>query len=144
MITFQHTNLSISLILLEIKGIATNEMTSIKTEIARFSYLKWQKLYETEKPFQVFSSISLDAEEQRSTNLVFEDGEPQTVYDIRGREAEFDLDQNGFAVLKQAMPKANLSTEEGLRAEYLPHIEKLLRENVDGVDEAICFDWGVR
>jgi hypothetical protein len=118
-------------------------MVETRDETARFSYLQWQKLYETEKPFQVFSSISCDAEEQRPTNLQFLDGDPQLIRDIRGREAEFDLDTNGFIIRNDSMRDADLSTEEGFRRDYLPHIEEMMREHVDGIDHMVCFDWGV-
>ncbi|KAF7676171.1 hypothetical protein GT037_005676 [Alternaria burnsii] len=119
-------------------------MTSPRDEVARFSYLQWQPLYETEKPFQVFSNISCSALEQRSTNLHFIDGEPQTIHDIRGRESEFGLDRNGFMIRKDEMREADLTTEEGFRRDYLPHIENMMKEHVADIDHMVCFDWGFR
>jgi hypothetical protein len=114
-----------------------------RNETVSLSYLKWQALYEREKPFQVFSQIRPDAEEQRATNLEFWNAPPEVIQDLRGIEKDFTLDQNGFMVRQQEMPDTDLSSEEAVRNQYATTIEKLIKREVDGVDYICCFDWGV-
>lgn len=118
-------------------------MIARNDEIAPFTYLQWQDLYEREKPFQVFSTVPPEAEERRSTNLVFKEEEPETINDLRGQESQFTLDQNGFMVRHQEMPPTDLSTEHTIRNEYLPPLEELIKREVEGADYVHCFDWGV-
>lgn len=69
-----------------------------KSDVASLTYLQWQDLYETEKPLQVFANV-VEGSIERLTNLVFKSGPPQEIHDIRGREAEFTLDENGFKMV---------------------------------------------
>jgi len=64
-------------------------------------FLHWQQLYETEKPFQIFINIPEDAEDKRTSNLVFEDVE-RTVQDVKTTEKSFSLDDNGFKLCKHS------------------------------------------
>jgi hypothetical protein len=119
-------------------------MAAPRDELVSLTYLQWQELYEREKPFQIFSQLPPDAEDQRPTNLVFWNAPAEIIKDMRGMEANFKLDQNGFITRQQEMPKTDLMTEQAVRNEYIPSIEELLRREVDGVDYIYCFDWGVR
>jgi len=119
-------------------------MAAPRDELVSLTYLQWQELYEREKPFQIFSQLPPDAEDQRPTNLVFGNAPAEVIKDLREMEANFKLDQNGFMIRQQEMPKTDLMTEQAVRNEYIPPIEELLRREVDGVDYIYCFDWGVR
>ena len=67
-------------------------------EHATFQYIDWQNKYEYEKPYQVFSAVSIEQlDGAESTNLVFKDGPIETIYDARPALADFQLDVNGFA-----------------------------------------------
>ncbi|KAK0116361.1 hypothetical protein ONS95_013381 [Cadophora gregata] len=119
-------------------------MPETRDVMVSFSYLQWQELYKHEKPFQIFSQIPPDFPNRRPTNLVFWNAPEEAVKDLRGIEGQFTLDQNGFMVRRQDMPETDLQTEDAVRNEYVPHIEKLLKKEVDGVDFIYCFDWGRR
>ena len=73
-----------------------------------------------------------------------EQGPEQTITDIRGREADFDTDEHGFAVAKWGFPRdidyASVSEVEG---RYREEVERMLRKTVGGVDEVVCFNWKV-
>lgn len=108
----------------------------------KLSFLQWQKLYEWEKPFQIFINIPEDAEDQRDTNLVFEQV-PVAVHDIRGLSEDFSLDANAFMYRQHATKITDFTSRETIEQEYLPEIEQLLKHVVEGADRIFFFDWRV-
>lgn len=106
------------------------------------NFLQWQKLYEEEKPFQIFINIPEDAEDQRTTNLVFEKVSLQ-IHDVRGRSNEFSLDTNGFMYRRHTTEITSFSDRQSIDEDYLPEIEALLRQEVEGADRIFFFDWRV-
>jgi len=110
--------------------------------IATLKFLDWQELYETEKPFQIFINIPDEAEDKRTSNLVFEDVEV-AVHDVRGREKDFDLDTNGFRFLKHSSILDDFHSKALIEDIYLPEVEALLRKEVEDVDKVFFFDWRV-
>ncbi len=56
-------------------------MSPAENDIARILCLDWQDLYDDERPFQIFSVILKDAENQKADNLVFTEGELETMHD---------------------------------------------------------------
>ena len=67
-------------------------------EKTRFHFLKWQDLYKTEKPFQIYIDIPKDSTDQRKHNLVFEEGEETPIHNVRGNEDAYSLDKNGLLI----------------------------------------------
>jgi hypothetical protein len=112
------------------------------TEKAEIQFLQWQPLYEHEKPFQLFLDIPPEAPDQRKTNLVFEPKDV-LVQNIRKQEANFSLDINGFMV-RNLQGFHDLASLESITSEYLPAVEKLLKQEVEGADKVVFFDWRVR
>ncbi|KAJ9604890.1 hypothetical protein H2200_010279 [Cladophialophora chaetospira] len=111
-------------------------------ELATFTYIVWQDRYLEEKPFQVFSPTADDA--AASTNLVFEDGPLQHINDARGHEKEYSLNQNGFAFCKHDVKDGIFNTAVQVEKQYLPEMERLLRQHVQDVTEVYFFDWRIR
>lgn len=111
-------------------------------QMVTLKFLDWQELYETEKPFQIFINIPDEAEDKRTSNLVFEDVET-AVHDVRGREKDFDLDKNGFRFLRHSSSLDDFHNKELIEKIYLPEVEALLRKEVEGVDKVFFFDWRV-
>ena len=105
-------------------------------------FLKWQTLYEKERPFQIFTDIPEAAADQRLTNLVYEDIK-QTFHNIRGRETCFHLDDHGFTYRRHQIDFEDFESRKAVEAEYLPQIEKLFKKCVDEVDKVFIFDWRV-
>jgi hypothetical protein len=105
-------------------------------------FLDWQELYETEKPFQIFTNIPDEAEDKRTSNLVFEDVEI-AVHNVRGREKDFDLDANGFRFLRHVSILDDFHSQKKIEDIYLKEVEILLRKEVEGVDKVFIFDWRV-
>ncbi len=119
-----------------LKGMTTEHITS------DLKFLHWQKLYEEEKPFQIFINIPEDAEDQRNTNLVFEKVSLQ-IQDVRNHPNEFSLDTHGFVYRQHAMNAINFSDQQSVRENYLPEMEVLLQQEVEGADRIFFFDWRV-
>jgi len=114
-------------------------------EHTAFHFLKWQELYYKEKPFQIYIDIPKDAPDQRSHNLLFEQGQETTVRNVRGRENEYTLDKNGFKYIKSAskLPSSHFYNRQAIEDIYLPECEDMIRNHVDHVDKLCIFDWRV-
>ena len=106
------------------------------------NFLRWQKLYEEEKPFQIFINIPEDAEDQRTTNLVFEKVSLQ-IHDVRGQSRGFSLDTNGFMYCQHTTKVTNFLDRQNIDESYLPEIEALLQQEIKGADRIFFFDWRV-
>ena len=61
----------------------------------------------------------------------------------RGREAEFTLDRNGFALLHAPTQVRDFYSPEEVKAVYCPEVERLLRDTL-GASRVVVFDHGVR
>lgn len=125
-------------------GITFEPSAASHYETTSLHYLKWQKVYEKVKPYQVFITDIPDNEDFEDTNLVFEPYNDVAVHNIRGKEDSLSLDENGFIVKKHKFRLEDFSSQEKVEKEYLPEIEELFRSVVDDVDEVFIFDWRVR
>ena len=105
-------------------------------------FLQWQALYELEKPFQIFTNIPDHVQDRRTTNLVFKDHNVKML-DVRDRSRDFTLDKNGFVYRNHQITPGDFTDRALVEKTYLPEIERLLRQEVDGVDEVFFFDWRV-
>jgi hypothetical protein len=105
-------------------------------------FLQWHDLYEREKPFHIFVEVPPHAKDQRRTNLIYEDREI-IFHDVRGREPAYNLNEHGFAFHKQKILFEDFENAPAVQSEYLPEMERILKEEVDGVDKVFIFDWRV-
>ncbi|HEY0181865.1 MAG TPA: CmcJ/NvfI family oxidoreductase, partial [Rhodopila sp.] len=65
------------------------------------------------------------------------------IEDGRGREAEFTLDRNGFALVHAPTQVQDFYSPEEVKAVYYPEVERLLRDQL-GASRVFVFDHGVR
>jgi hypothetical protein len=65
------------------------------------------------------------------------------VEDARGRESDFTLDRNGFALVKAPTAVADFYDPEEIKRVYYPEVERLLREQL-GASRVFVFDHNVR
>ncbi len=65
------------------------------------------------------------------------------IEDARGREAEFTLDRNGFALIKAPTAVADFYSPEEIKRVYYPEVEQLLRDRL-GASRVFVFDHNVR
>jgi hypothetical protein len=66
-----------------------------------------------------------------------------SIEDARGREAEFTLDRNGFALVKVPSAVADFYDPEEIKRVYYPEIGQLLRDAL-GASRVFIFDHNVR
>lgn len=103
---------------------------------ANLKFIKWNDIYRTEKPFQIFANLPDDATDKRLSNLDWEDKQ-KVVTDLRGSEGDYSLDANGFEVVQHKSKIDDFGDRELIEREYLPEVEELLRQRLDGVDK-VC------
>jgi len=66
-----------------------------------------------------------------------------TIEDARGREAQFTLDRNGFALVKAPTAVADFYSPEEIKRVYYPEVERLVRDKL-GASRVSVFDHNVR
>jgi hypothetical protein len=126
-----------------IPPLANEATTSAPTLKISLKFLKWQALYDTEKPFQIFINIPPDATDQRTTNLVYENVDLMAK-DVRYIDFQTSLDKNGFIYCKHQTHIEKFNDRDYVDKYYLPEVEELLRSEVEDADRIFFFDWRVR
>lgn len=110
-------------------------------ETGSIKFLKWSTLYEHERPFQIFTELRADSEDQRHTNLSWEE-KTVIIEDFRGQAQEFQLDSHGFSSCH--IPGfMELTDKNIIEQQYLPAVENLLRAHLEDVGTVFIFDWRV-
>src|SRR5271170_8275620 len=72
-----------------------------------------------------------------------DDPQEVTIEDARGRESEFTLDRNGFALVKAPTAVADFYSPDEIKRIYYPEVERLLRDKL-GASRVFVFDHNVR
>jgi hypothetical protein len=112
-----------------------------KSESASTHFIKWDELYEKEKPFQVFLEDDIDQFGTRNTNLAWEERNI-TVEDFRGNPSYYDIDNHGFTSRK--LPGySDISNTLLIEKEYIPAVRRLLYEEIADAGTVFIFDWRV-
>ena len=114
-----------------------------KTVRASFRFLQWQNLYDREKPFQLLSQLSPSAEDQRTTNLVFDD-EVVEVEDVRSTAFSPTLDGHGFMFRTCPSVLPDFTDQKIVEEQYFLEVEKLIKTNVEDAKQIYIFDWRLR
>lgn len=114
-----------------------------KDVLGSVKFIKWQQLYEYEKPFQIFINPPKEAVDQRTTNLVYDD-KNILIHDIRGKEKDFKLDEQGFAYCHYDLNFDNFEDFQAVEDFYLPEVERIIKMEVNGADKVFFFDWRVK
>jgi hypothetical protein len=74
-----------------------------------------------------------------------EDFQPTKITDIRGREADFSLQKNAFAALKNIeSDETAFQDEERIKSIYYSEVEQLLLNHVPGANRIFLFDHTIR
>ena len=117
---------------------------SPRDETVNLGYTKWLPIYETEKPFKILSDLrSSEHDDYSPTNVESEKGEPETVHDLRGQENNFTLDSHGFQAIRHDWAPEDWFDVAAVDREYLPRVDKLLREKIPGITHIHLFNWRV-
>jgi hypothetical protein len=109
---------------------------------APVKYIKWQSLYEKERPFYSFVEVPKDVPDQRTTNIVYEDRDT-FFHDTRGEQSKFTLDNHGFTFRRHEFDFDDWENQQKVEEEYLPEVERIIKTNVEGADKIFFFDWRV-
>jgi len=69
-----------------------------------------------------------------------------TIHDIRGKESNYTLDKDAFAVVSNLSDSAekDFLSDESIKANYYPEVEKLILDNVPGSNRVFLFDNTIR
>lgn len=105
--------------------------------IVSLEYLANDPLYKTVKPLQVVPGF---LDHFGKSNVRLSPGAPEIIRDIRGRDVDMTLDENGFRYVKSATTFKDWDSQSSIGDEYLTEVEDLLRKEVDGCDEIIFYD----
>ncbi|KAI1074906.1 hypothetical protein F5B20DRAFT_585740 [Whalleya microplaca] len=117
----------------------SSEHDQLEAEIA---FLRWNDIYNIEKPFQIFINLPSDAEDKRSTNLMWEK-RSKLVRDLRNLKP-FNIDESGFTFLRQPSRLTDFTNKENIITTYLPEVEQIIRAQIKGVERLFIFDWRLR
>ncbi|OAA43583.1 hypothetical protein ISF_09668 [Cordyceps fumosorosea ARSEF 2679] len=112
---------------------------TVEDETSQLNYIQDSDLFLTQKPYEVLSEVPPGLKKR---NFELGLGSPEIIHDLRGQEAEFDLDRNGFQIVNHALETA-IFNEETVANEYLPAVEVLLKSLEPGIDTYI-FNWTLR
>ncbi|WPH00413.1 Hypothetical protein R9X50_00324000 [Acrodontium crateriforme] len=67
------------------------------------------------------------------------------IHDIRGREADFDINVNGFGTISGVhSDEKDFTDDEHIKKTYYPEVEKLLLDNIPGANRIFIFDHTIR
>jgi len=105
--------------------------------------LQWQSLYDRERPFQLLTQLPPGAEDQRTTNLVFDDVVVE-VEDVRSAAFSPTLDGHGFMfrICPSVLP--GFTDQKMVEEQYFLEVEKLIKANVVDAKQVYIFDWRLR
>ena len=69
-----------------------------------------------------------------------------TVNDVRGHEADFNINNNAFAALTNVPPSTekDFTDDASIKEKYYPEVEKILLDNVEGANRILIFDHTIR
>lgn len=130
---------------------ASSAPTDIQTKL---KYLQWQASYTHTRPCRIaqFGRKRKNDQKQKTHNLVFAEGDDiEIIRDIRGAEGKgdpiFTLDANGFVYRKYPPPlftdPKEFAAPDHIQNIFLPQCEAMLKNEIEGVDRVLIFDWKV-
>ncbi|KAI2483001.1 hypothetical protein Ptr902_05318 [Pyrenophora tritici-repentis] len=68
----------------------------------------------------------------------------RSVHNLRGQEADFNIDNSGFAVYNYPAKEKLFTDEEAVQQGYYAEVEALLREKIPGIKKVVIFDHTIR
>ncbi|ETI19373.1 hypothetical protein G647_09205 [Cladophialophora carrionii CBS 160.54] len=100
-------------------------------------------LYGTEKPYRLLLPAGIENGNIKTHNLVYEETEISCIRDLRGHEAEFDIDSAGFEVVQHCSGFTTAATGQELLDGYKRETEQFLLRHF-GASYVYCWDALVR
>ena len=116
-------------------------ITDYPQQSISLEFIKDLELYHTEKPYFVVIEEGEGKAPSTATNLELAPVHNISLQDIRGREADFTIERNGFKYVKhEAQVAAN--DEEDNWVAYSQEMARLIQEEC-GSEKVICYDYRV-
>lgn len=109
---------------------------------ASLDFLSPLTLYETQKPYRIFSQ-DLAAHGRPRSNIELEKHQGIFIHDIRGREDQFSLDEHGFQPISHTIKFTAFDDPARISGEFLDEVEELIMNNIPGVKGLYLYDWKV-
>ncbi|KAI0426340.1 hypothetical protein F5Y09DRAFT_351341 [Xylaria sp. FL1042] len=108
-----------------------------------FTYAQYDDRFQEEKPYMIASYLP-QLKNDEITNIAFGRAPEELVYDIRGHESAFSLDQNGFQVVYHGFREFDNTSTESIEKKLLPEVTKLLLRHIKGAARVHFFDYRSR
>lgn len=113
---------------------------------AQLTYLQWQELYKTERPYDIASAY-YHGDIPKTNVVLLKSSEEELVHNVRGQEKDFELDKHGFAFCRLEGNEASLKNfhdRDAVENFFIPEIvEPLLTKHVESAERIFVFDWHV-
>ena len=109
---------------------------------AQLGFIKPLDLYKREKPYVLFLGRPEDMPDVDVTNVQSETIEVP-LNDIRGDESTYTLDEHGFQYIEHHHTFQAFDTEARIIEDYLPEVERLIRDKVPYATKVHVYDWRV-
>ncbi|KAM5343508.1 hypothetical protein ACJ41O_012045 [Fusarium nematophilum] len=107
---------------------------------AQFAYFQWSEKFNEEKPYYLY----MDPPKGLPTsNFSMLQGAAELVHDLSQNAQDFNLDDHGFMVAQQSLCVDKFD-QETVERDYLPSLEKVIRDAVGQEAEIVWFDWRTR
>jgi hypothetical protein len=113
--------------------------TATQTQEISVYYLDRLERYKTEKPYEIRFDVPADFPTRNSVMSKYEGIKAE---DIRGREAEFSVERNGFDVLHLDVPISyeDFADRETLISAYFPRVAAAVKDRL-GASRVQVHDW---
>ncbi|KAI0506382.1 hypothetical protein F5B22DRAFT_451839 [Xylaria bambusicola] len=112
------------------------------SETAYVRFLQWSSLYEKERPFQIFTELLPESNDQRKTNLVWDERQIE-VKNFRANAERYQLDTHGFST-RHLPGFRDLMDKETIIEKYLPAVQEMLQSQLQDVGTVFVYDWRIR
>src|ERR1700760_2113412 len=104
-------------------GLECRQSHLARHELARLKYIQWDDKFNVEKPYEILSELP---EGLPRSNFTFDFGPEETIYDLRGQETNFNLDNNAFEVRTHKMTVSSFD-KDTIEQEYLSSVKSFLQ-----------------
>ncbi|KAI1362816.1 hypothetical protein F5Y08DRAFT_310969 [Xylaria arbuscula] len=115
-------------------------------ESTTFRYLQWNDRFLSENPYQILIDLPEESEDQKNSNVTFENGRTENVANARPDMGSFKLDTHGFCFSQIAskLHYDDFFDKKKVDEVYLPECADLIRSVLDSVDKIHFYNWLVR
>ena len=110
--------------------------------VSQLGFLKPLDLYKMENPYWLFIGKPKNAPDVDITNVETE-RVSVPVCDVRNHEIDYSLEKQGFQFIIHKHTFQSFDDEQRLRQEYLPQVEKTIRDIIPEAERVHIYDWRV-